>query len=107
VIEACGSRCALAGVPAGGSTFQRVADGGIGSHVVLGPTMNAAAAKAAKLSDVQIELSVNGEVKVNGAGSAVFGDPVRFPGRFQCVFCVSFRVIYHHVSCLTSSAPIS
>lgn len=62
VIEACGSRCNLADVPAGGSTFQRVADGGIGSHVVLGPTMNAAAAKAANLSDVQIELSVNGEV---------------------------------------------
>ena len=86
VIEACGSRCNLgestalsplplissykyekslcgaADVPAGGSTFQRVADGGIGSHVVLGPTMNAAAAKAANLSDVKIELSVNGEV---------------------------------------------
>ena len=57
--------------------------------------------------DRPLELSVNGEVKVNGAGSAVFGDPVRFPGRFQCVFCVSFRVISHHVSCLTSSAPIS
>ena len=38
VIEACGSRCNLPDVPAGGSTFQRVADGGIGSHVVLCPT---------------------------------------------------------------------
>jgi 2-keto-4-pentenoate hydratase len=76
VIEACGSRCALAGVLAGGSTFQRVADGGIGSHVILGPTMNAAAAKAADLSGVDIELSVNGEVKVRGSGSAVFGDPI-------------------------------
>ena len=53
-----------------------MADGGIGSHVVLGPTMNAAAAKAAKLSDVAVELSVNGEVKVNGSGAAVFEDPI-------------------------------
>eukprot|EP01045_Picozoa_sp_COSAG04_P019424 COSAG04_NODE_1883_length_5310_cov_658.662637_6_plen_98_part_00 len=65
MIEACGSRCNLPDVPAGGSTFQRVADGGIGSHVVLGPTFNAAAAQAADLGGVQIELSVNGEVKVN------------------------------------------
>ena len=65
VIEACGSRCNLPDVPAGGSTFQRVADGGIGSHVVLGPTFNAAAAQAADLGGVEIELSVNGEVKVN------------------------------------------
>lgn len=104
VIEACGSRCNLADVPAGGSTFQRVADGGIGSHVVLGTTMNAAAAQAANLSEVEVELSVNGEVstlhivpspkhgqrfginvglfgvrgqvKVNGSGSAVFDDPI-------------------------------
>jgi hypothetical protein len=38
--------------------------------------MNAAAAKAAKLSDVAVELSVNGEVKVNGSGAAVFEDPI-------------------------------
>ena len=102
VIEACGSRCNLPDVPAGGSTFQRVADGGIGSHVVLGPTFNAAAAQAADLGGVQIELSVNGEVKVNtrpladdlsrwaasshggcpaafqvnGSGAAVFENPV-------------------------------
>lgn len=71
VIEACGSRCNLADVPAGGSTFQRVADGGIGSHVVLGTTMNAAAAQAANLSDVQVELSVNGEVRM-----AAHADPI-------------------------------
>ena len=72
MIEACGTRCRVPDA----TSFQRVADGGIGSHVVLGPTMNAAAAKAAKLGGVEIEVSVNGKVAVEGSGFNVFEDPI-------------------------------
>jgi 2-keto-4-pentenoate hydratase len=51
VIEACGTRCR---VPEA-TPHQRVADGGIGSHVVLGPALNAAAARAANLAGASDE----------------------------------------------------
>ena len=72
VIEACGTRCRVPDA----TSFQRVADGGIGSHVVLGPTMNAAAAQSASLSGVEVEVSVNGNVAVTGSGYNVFEDPI-------------------------------
>ena len=47
-----------------------------GNPVVLGPTMNAAAAQSASLSGVEVEVSVNGNVAVTGSGYNVFEDPI-------------------------------